>query len=209
MGGRVHERPPDHVVRSRHARSLLAALADDQLVADVSAGSVEAFAVLYDRYCNRAYGLAWSVCRDDGRAQDAVQEAFLSIWKNSASYHRQRGSVAAWLLSVVRNRAIDLARRNGSAAGRASSPGRGSDAELGDLAAADDVCEQAVRREQAHHLRTLLFQLPDAQREVVTLAFYGQLSHTEIAERLQLPAGTVKGRMRLGMQKLRASLEPA
>jgi RNA polymerase sigma-70 factor (ECF subfamily) len=74
--------------------------------------------------------------------------------------------------------------------------------------APDDVCEQTLARERAEHLRTLLHRVPDTQREVITLAFYGQLSHTEIAEQLGLPAGTVKGRMRLGMHKLRANLEP-
>ncbi len=177
---------------------------DNRLMDEASAGSVAAFGELYDRYCARAYRVAMSVCCDDGCAQDAVQEAFVSIWKTSGSYRSQRGTVAAWLLSVVRHRAIDLARRNGTAAAR-----RASESHLNDRRAADDVCEHALSREKANHLLGLLKQLPDVQREVITLAFYGQLTHTEIAQQLGLPTGTVKGRMRLGMHKLRAIIETA
>lgn len=178
--------------------------ADHELMAHASRGSVEAFGKLYDRYGDRAYRVALSVCRDVGRAQDAVQDAFVSIWCNRASYRGQRGTVAAWLLTVVRYRAIDLERRNGKHAARWA-----NDELLDRLAATDDVCAQALRRDDAERLRASLALLPDPQQEVITLAFYGQLSHAEIAARLGLASGTVKGRMRLGMQKLRASLEQA
>ncbi len=178
------------------------ALHENRLIAAASGGSVEAFAELYDRYCKRAYRVAMSVCRDDGCAQDAVQEAFMSIWRSGASYSSQRGTVAAWLLTVVRNRAIDLARRNGATAAP-----RASEWRLNDLPAPDDICNQALSHETADHLHGLLDQLPDVQREVITLAFFGQLTHTEIAEHLGLPTGTVKGRMRLGMHTLQANIE--
>lgn len=174
---------------------------DGRLMTEVSGGSVEAFGELYDRYCDRAYRVAMSVCRDEGRAQDAVQEAFLSIWRSAASYRAQRGTVAAWLLTVVRYRAIDLADQNGNHVSRCA-----SDEPLLDLPAPDDVCERAIAGDEAHRLHGLLARLPDAQSEVITLAFYGQLSHPEIAEQLGLPAGTVKGRMRLGLLKLRANI---
>jgi RNA polymerase sigma-70 factor (ECF subfamily) len=178
------------------------AIRDRQLITDVSAGSVNAFAELYDRYCDRAYRVAFSVCRDDGRAQDAAQEAFLSVWNGARSYRPEQGSVSAWLLTVVRNRAIDLARRNDKHDTR-----RASDDWLDERAALDDVYDTAVKHDDARRLQASLTLLPAAQHEVITLAFYGQLSHTEIATQLGLPAGTIKGRMRLGLQKLRASLD--
>jgi hypothetical protein len=97
------------------------ALDERRLMAEVSAGSVGAFGPLYDRCCIRAYRVAYSICRDDDRAQGAVQEAFLSIWNSRASYRQQRGTVAAWLLTVVRHRAIELERRNGRDAIRRAS----------------------------------------------------------------------------------------
>jgi RNA polymerase sigma-70 factor, ECF subfamily len=178
-------------------------VSDSRLIAETCTGNLDAFATLYDRYGERAYRVAASVVNDNDHAEEAVQEAFVSIWRNAASYQPQRGSAAAWVLSIVRHRAIDLARLNGPVSDRQL-----SDTWLLGRPAPEDVCEQTIARERAEQLRTLLHQLPDTQREVITLAFYGQLSHTEIAEQLGLPAGTVKGRMRLGMHKLRATLEP-
>ena len=174
-------------------------LGDSELMAKVSAGSVESFGELYDRYCDRAYRVAWAVCRDDGRAQEAMQDGFLAVWKSRTSFRPQRGTVAAWLLTMVRHRAIDLARSNGHHAAR-----RASDYQLDELPARDDPVQAVVRRDDAQRLQGALARLPDAHAEVITLLYYGQLSHTEIAAQLGLPTGTVKGRMRLGLQKLRA-----
>ncbi len=172
---------------------------------EVDAGSLQAFGQLYDRYCHRAYRVAYSVCRDDGRAQDAVQEAFLAVWKSRASYRRDRGTVAAWLLTVVRNRAIDLARCNARhEVGRAG----GGLLDLNGGPEAEDLIETAISHDDARNLRASLAELPELQQEVIALAVYGELSYTEIAARLQLPTGTVKGRMRLGLEKLRATSEP-
>jgi len=173
-------------------------------MAKVSAGSVESFGDLYDRFCDRAYRVARAVCRDDGRAQEAVQDGFLSVWNRRASYRPQQGTVAAWLLTVVRYRAIDIARRDGKHASR-----RATDDHLERRAGVDDPLETAVKRDDAQRLQAALAMLPDAQTEVITLAYYGQLSHTEIATHLSLPTGTVKGRMRLGLQKLRADTKQA
>ena len=187
----------------RPARLLpgLGAVDDRELIAEAAAGNVEAFDELYERYRLRAFRVARSVCRDNGQAEDVVQEAFLRIWRSSANYNSERGTVAAWLLTVVRHRAIDLTRRSrGTAA-------HGSDViQPVDSPDADDVDQQLLQGEQHDHLQALLRLLPDAQNEVITLAFYGELSHTEIADRLKLPPGTVKGRMRLGMDKLRLNL---
>ncbi|MBA3746001.1 MAG: sigma-70 family RNA polymerase sigma factor [Solirubrobacterales bacterium] len=175
---------------------------DNEIMAAVKAGSVDALGVLYERYCDRAYRIARAVCRDDGRAQEAVQETFISIWMTRGSYAQQRGKVAAWVLTVARNRAIDIARRNDPHAAH-----RASDQALHTLPAPDSVADLVGKQAQARDLHDLLAQLPDAQQEVITLAFYGELTHTEIAEHLQLPAGTVKGRMRLGLQRLRGDIE--
>jgi RNA polymerase sigma-70 factor, ECF subfamily len=174
------------------------AIDDDQVMAAVKAGSVAAFGVLYDRYRDRAYRIAWSVCRDDGRAEEAVQEAFGAIWKTRTTYESQVGKVAPWVLSVVRYRAIDIARSNGRHVAN-----RVGDDILYAIRAPDSVADEVVAAAQARDLLSLLARLPDAQREVITLAFYGQLTHSEIAAHLGLPAGTVKGRMRLGLQRLR------
>jgi RNA polymerase sigma-70 factor (ECF subfamily) len=181
-----------------------AAISDDRVMADVKAGSVAAFGVLYDRYCDRAYRIAWSVCRDDGRAGEAVQEAFSSIWKTCMTYDSQVGTVAPWVLTVVRYRAIDIARSNGLHAAH-----RANDDILHTVHAPDSVADEVVAHAQARDLLSLLARLPDAQREVITLAFYGQLTHSEIAAYLGLPAGTVKGRMRLGLQRLRDDIQHA
>ena len=178
------------------------ALTDAQLMVEVGVGSLDAIGELYHRYCDRAYRVALSVSRDHGRAEDAVQEAFLSIWNNRSSYRSQQGTVAAWLLTVVRHRAIDGVRHNGSYDTR-----RASDDQLQYLPAPDDVCETAIQRDEDDRLHASLAMLPEAQQEVITLAYYGQLSHTEIATHLGLPSGTVKGRMRLGLRKLRADIE--
>ncbi len=179
-----------------------AAINDDQVMAHVKAGSVTAFGLLYDRYCDRAYRIARSVCRDDGRAEEAVQEAFVSIWKTRTTYEPRIGKVAPWVLTVVRYRAIDVARSNGLHAAQ-----RASEDILHTVRAPDSVADEVVTGIQARDLLSLLARLPDSQREVITLAFYGQLTHSEIAAHLGLPAGTVKGRIRLGLQRLRGDIQ--
>jgi RNA polymerase sigma-70 factor (ECF subfamily) len=168
---------------------------------ELSAGDVAAFEKLYERYRERAYRVALSVCRDDGRAQDAVQEAFFSIWTGPAAYRADRGAVAPWLLTVVRYRAIDVARRNGPQAARSANADR-----LNGRAAAGDIAQTAIDHDDADRLHALLSLLPETQQEVIALAFYGELSHSEIANHLGLPPGTIKGRMRLGLKKLRADI---
>ena len=176
-------------------------LTDAELMANVTAGSVDGFVALHGRYYDRAYRVARAVCHDDGRAQEAVQEGFLSVWNSRASYRSQQGTVAAWLLTVVRYRAIDIARSNQRHASR-----RASDAQLTQVSSGEDPWEIVAQHDDAHRVQASLALLPDAQAEVITLGYYGQLTTTEIAARLDLPAGTVKGRMRLGLEKLRADL---
>lgn len=188
---------------TRSSNGAAASVEDGRLMRRVAEGNVDAFEQLYDRYCERAYRVARSVCRDQALAEDAMQEAFAALWRSRASYEPRAGGVSAWLLTVVRHRAIDVARRNGRHAGRRV----GLDA-FEPRAAGEEVIDQVLQREQAVDAVALLERLPDAQREVVVLAYFGELTHTEIARRLNIPAGTVKGRMRLGLQKLRAQVAP-
>ena len=177
---------------------------DVHLMARVADGESWALAALYDRYVGRAHRVARAVCRDDGRADEAVQEAFISVWRSPASFRPDRGTVAAWLLAVVCHRAIDVARSHGNHVTH-----HAAEADLDARPAADDVASDAIAHADARGLLDLLAELPDAQREVITLGFYGELSHREIAEHLSLPAGTVKGRMRLGLEKLRGDVRVA
>ncbi|MDP8910346.1 MAG: sigma-70 family RNA polymerase sigma factor [Chloroflexota bacterium] len=178
------------------------AISDDEVMAAVKTGSANAFAVLYDRYYTPAYRIAWSVCRDNGRAEEAVQEAFAAVWTTRGSYESQVGRVAPWVLTIARYRAIDIARRNGHDCAHQTTDDR-----LDGLRERSDVPSLAAAHAQTHHILSLLAQLPDTQREVITLAFYGQQTHTEIAAYLELPEGTVKGRVRLGLERLRSGIE--
>ena len=177
---------------------------DRRLIERIKRGDDAAFAKLYDRYAARAYRVALAVCHDDGRAEDAVQEAFTSVWRRPDSYRPALGSVASWLLVIARNRAIDLSRRNGKHTDRCAGPDQ-----LDTRQATGDVAAEAVANADAPRLRALLAQLPDTQQEVIVLSFYGELTHTEIARHLELPPGTVKGRMRLGLQRLRSDIDQA
>jgi len=177
---------------------------DDQLMVEVKAGNAAAFGELYDRYARQAYRLALSICRNEHRAEDAVQDAFLSIWRSRATFEPSRGAVGAWLLTVVRYRALDVVRLN-----RTHVNHRVGDAMLDGVPAPGDVAEQVAALDDASYLRKMLAGLPDAQRVVITLAYFRQLTHTEIATRLDLPLGTVKGRMRLGLNRLQTTIEAA
>jgi RNA polymerase sigma-70 factor (ECF subfamily) len=184
-------------------RAKIAATSDEDLMRAVQADDVRAFEALYDRNVALAWRLAHSLCRDRGRAEEAVQDAFVSAWRSRRSYRRETGSVRAWLVTIVRNRALDSIRRE-SAGHRPTLAGydyTGPDPAY--RSAQDDV----IAYTEACGLRARLQRLPEAQAEVIVLAFYGELTHTEIAERLSLPEGTVKGRMRLGLKKLREQIE--
>jgi RNA polymerase sigma-70 factor (ECF subfamily) len=174
---------------------------DSELIAAMQRGELAAFDALYDRYRDRAYRVARLITRDRTRAEEVVQDAFSSIWRASASYRPERASAAAWVLTVVRNRAIDAARRDAKLDARSV-----VDADLAGYPAAHDVAGEAVDRVVASEIRCLLDRLPDVQGEVIRLAFYGELSHSEIARALDLPLGTVKARMRRGLLALRAEL---
>jgi RNA polymerase sigma-70 factor (ECF subfamily) len=186
----------------RHSRTSLLGLADEDLMVRVQEGDPRAFEVILDRHADAAFSLAYRMCGRRAVAEDVVQDAFLSLWRSGARYDRSRGSVRSWVLGVVHNRAIDLFRRETVRTGKDV-----SDEEAVRRLAADDSTEREVeRREDVTQIRTALMELPVEQRRVIELSYFGGFSHTEISEMLGLPPGTVKGRMRLGLSKLRISL---
>ena len=184
----------------------LRSLADEDLMQFVHDGEAGAFEVIFDRHASAAFSLAYRMCGRRAMAEDVVQEAFLSLWRSGARYDRGRGSVRSWVLSVVHNRAIDAFRRDVAKDRRDV-----SDDGIAQLIAAPELTDREVeRRDDARQVRGALGELPPDQRQVIELAYFGGFSHTEIATMLDLPAGTVKGRMRLGLSKLRLALgDPA
>jgi RNA polymerase sigma-70 factor, ECF subfamily len=186
----------------RNARPDLRELADEDLMPLVHEGDARAFEIVFDRHADAAFSLAYRMCGRRAMAQDVVQEAFLSLWRSGARYDRARGSVRSWVLSVVRNRAIDLFRRDTVRAGRDVN----AEGVVERMPAPEDVALDAERRQDAHQVRVALGDLPPEQRQVIELAYFGGFSHTQIAEMLDLAPGTVKGRMRLGLTKLRVAL---
>jgi len=178
-------------------------LADEELMPLVGAKDPAAFEVLYDRHGGVAYSLAYRIVGERGAAEDVTQEAFISIWRSGARFDATRGSVRSWLLSVVRNRAIDFLR---SKAGKAPKLAFDDDAILEQRAAEELTEDVAMRRETASEVRGVLGQLPGEQSKVIQLAYFGGFSQSEIARMLGIPLGTVKGRMRLGLEKIRGEL---
>jgi RNA polymerase sigma-70 factor, ECF subfamily len=178
-------------------------LADEELMAHVDRKQALAFEVLYDRHGGAAYSLAYRIVGDGGGAEDVAQEAFLSIWRSNARYDRARGSVRSWVLSVVRNRAIDALRRGGGGAPKLD---HDDDGVLESRPAEEGTEDEAIRRETSRELRGALACLPADQSQVIKLAYFGGFSHSEIAEMLSMPLGTVKGRMRLGLEKVRVQI---
>jgi RNA polymerase sigma-70 factor (ECF subfamily) len=168
----------------------------------VREGHALAFEIVFDRHAGPAFSLAYRMCGRRARAEDVVQEAFLSIWRSGSRYDRTRGSVRSWILSTVHNRAVDAIRREVGKEARYV-----ADESVAERApSAERVEDEVERRDDAHRVRRALSDLPSDQRRVIELAYFGGFSHTEIADMLKLPAGTVKGRMRLGLSKLRLSL---
>jgi RNA polymerase sigma-70 factor (ECF subfamily) len=180
----------------------LTRLADEELMDLLVAGDPRAFEAIYDRHGKAAFSLAYRIAGSRGAAEDVVQEAFLSIWRSAVRYQRDRGSVRNWILGIVHHRGIDgLRRTNVHQSRRASAEGIEEWKESPDRTDA-----QAIQADEARTVREALRTLPEQQGRVIQLAYFGGFTHTEIAEMLELPVGTVKGRMRLGLQKLRISL---
>ena len=177
-------------------------LADEEVMLLVQDGSPRAFEQLYDRHGGAAFSLAYRMVGNRVVAEDVSQESFLSIWRSKMRYQPERGSVRTWVLGIVHHRAIDALRRNlVHDKRRASAEGIEERFE-----APEQTDVEVARREEARSVRAALTELPEEQTKVIELAYFGGFSHSQIAEMLEMPIGTVKGRMRLGLEKLRRSL---
>jgi len=182
-------------------------LDDEELMQRLAYRDLRAFRALYDRYGNLVYSASLRVVRDAHIAEDMVQEIFLRIWRKPESYVAQRGRFVTWLTSVTRNRAVDEVRSRGRRFRYETASPEEQEREL----PGPDTNDPALTAELADQRRLILAalaQIPAEQRQIIELAYFGGLTQQEIAERLSQPLGTVKTRIRLGMQKLRAALTP-
>jgi len=173
-------------------------LADEDLISLVQAADPDAFATLYDRHSRAAFSLAYRMMGERQAAEDLIQEAFIKVWRGAASYRSDRGSVRTWILSIVHNRGIDQLRSQAS---------RRRTQERVEASAArsqpSEAFSETWRNTQREQVREALNTLPQEQLKILELAYFSGYTHLEIARLLNLPLGTVKGRMRLGLQKLR------
>jgi RNA polymerase sigma-70 factor (ECF subfamily) len=183
----------------------LTRLADEDLLTLVERGDADAFEVIYERHSRVAFSLAFRLLGDRSSAEDLVQDAFLAVWRGAASYSAARGSVRNWLLSILHNRGVDRLRTLAAVTRRQEA------LEHAELQRTDepDAADLGIGRALAGSLREELSTLPGEQFEVLKLAYYGGFTHQEIAEMLELPLGTVKSRMRLGLDRLRRGLGEA
>ena len=173
---------------------------DEELLALLQHANVAALEELYDRHHRLALAVAFRVLDDRGEAEEVVQEAFLAVWRRSATYRPERGGARGWILSIVRHRAIDRARR-----ARGAAPTAALDETLQDDRGGD-VFQAANRHVERERIQAAMSSLPHEQRETVELAYFAGLTQQEISGRVGVPLGTVKGRMRLAMEKLRVVL---
>jgi RNA polymerase sigma-70 factor (ECF subfamily) len=180
----------------------LRSLADEDVMQLVRRGDARAFEVVYERHSSAAFSLAYRMMGTRAGAEDVTQEAFLSAWRSGARYDRGRGSVRTWLLGIVHNRAIDAMRR-----GKVRDFPRADDENAAEHLEADERTDvEVARRQEAQTIRAAIETLPSEQSRVIELAYFGGFTHTEIADMIKAPVGTVKGRMRLGLKKLRDEL---
>jgi RNA polymerase sigma-70 factor (ECF subfamily) len=178
----------------------LAHLSDEAVVALCARSDEVALAELYDRFGRVAYGLARRILRDDALAEDAVQDAFLAIWRGAARFLPERGKASTWILTLVHRRSVDLVRREQR---------RRTDVlpEAAPLLATAAVEDELWLRLERERVQAALAKLPDRQREAIELAYYGGFTQSELAERLGEPIGTIKSRMFTGLARLRELLE--
>ena len=180
----------------------LAQISDEALVSLVASSDDEALAELYDRFGGVAYGLALRILRDDALAQDAVQDAFLGVWRTADRFLPERAKASTWILTLVHRRAVDLVRRENVR--------RGEPLEHAPEPAAPETVEgEATLGFQRRVVQEALKGLPPEQREALELAYYGGLTQSQLAERLGQPLGTIKSRMFMGLARLRDLLAQA
>ena len=177
-------------------------LADEDLISLVESADAEAFATLYDRHSRAAFSLAYRMMGERQASEDLMQDAFLKVWRGASSYRAERGSVRTWILSIVHNRGIDqirsqASRRRTQEKVEASAP----------RSQPSEAFAETLRNSQRDQVREALNTLPSEQLKILELAYFSGYTHVEIAELLRLPLGTVKGRMRLGLKKIRDYFE--
>ena len=177
----------------------LAHLSDEALVLLAARSEESALAELYDRHGRAAYGLALRILRDPALAEDAVQEAFLAVWRTASRFVPEKAKASTWILTLAHRRAVDIVRREQRR--RTETLDRAPEPSV------EGVDEDAFLRLQRERVQTTLRQLPDTQREALELAYYGGLSQSELAERLGQPLGTIKSRMFTGLSRMRELLE--
>ncbi|MBI3750146.1 MAG: sigma-70 family RNA polymerase sigma factor [Chloroflexi bacterium] len=185
--------------------SAMTADPDDRDQADLARlerGELEALEGLYGRHGTMAYSIALRITGDAGTAEDVVQEAFLGVWRNAGRYEPGRGSVRTWLMAIVHHRAIDSLRRRRATVALPE----GTDGTTPAVLALPDVWNEVAAGLDRDAVQSALGSIPTRQREALELAYFAGLTQVEIAERLGLPLGTVKSRMRLGLLALRAEL---
>jgi RNA polymerase sigma factor (sigma-70 family) len=183
------------------ARREHAHLSDEALLALCSHADESALGELYDRYGRVAYGLALRIVRDRALAEDAVQEAFLAVWRSAGTFLAEHGKPSTWILTLVHRRAVDLVRREERR--------RGEPLEEVAQPTGEATDEEAWLRAQRQVVQEALRKLPEEQREAIELAYYGGFTQTELAERLGQPLGTIKSRMFAGLRRLRELLAEA
>ena len=174
---------------------------DERLMLAISKGDEDSLGLLYDRYGKLSFSLAYRILGDDGQAEDVVQEAFIKVWRMAGSYNAVRGSARTWLLSVVHHQAVDACRS------RRGAPPLEISAEIeATLRMPTDVWDEVAGNLDREALLRALAQIPEDQRTTIELAYFRGYTHREIADLAKIPLGTVKGRIRIGMDKLRELL---
>lgn len=173
---------------------------EEQLLRQLAAGDVVSFEVIYDRYSRSVYSLAWKMLGDAQAAQEVTQEVFEAIWRGAKAFAPGRGRARTWILAMAHHKSVDAMRRQRVRASEPLSEAHPDEA---------DIVAVAMRRVEAATVRAALATLSEAQRAVVVLAYYGGYTQQEIARRLGVPLGTVKTRIRDGLQKLRDRLTAA
>ena len=178
---------------------------DEALILAIAGGAVWAMEPLYQRYSRILYSLVYRMVSDHQVAEDLIQDAFLSVWRRAVSYSPQSGAVRSWLISIVHHRTIDYLRsvRRRSVLKETT----WEEAEVDERAAFPDVWEEAWRSAQSAQVRAALMNIPTEQRMVIELAYFQGWTHSEIAAGCQIPLGTVKARLRLGLIHLKRALE--
>lgn len=176
---------------------------DVDLLARLDAGDPHAMRLLYERYARLVHSVAQRICRDQSLAEDVVQEVFLMLWREYSRYSPARGTFPAWLLTVVRHKAVDAVRREHAA--HRNTVLSSADGEFASGPAADEAVLESVVAGQLH---AALHRLPLQQRQSLLLAYYGGYTYREISELVEVPLGTVKSRIFLGLRRLRMLLHP-